>query len=152
MLPSVATTGRACRPSTNSGSSISAARARGALKDDNIFDIQTAVAIGVGVRTGRPQGDDCNVRYLRITGTRAEKLDRLKQASLVEASEDVPGTGLDRLTPNQRQRLLQLARDIRPVPVDPLRLQGRTNMAHSRRPDHAGAPMARFDSQGQRAT
>ena len=72
---------------------------RGALKDDNIFDIQTAVAIGVGVRTGRPQGDDCNVRYLRITGTRAEKLDRLKQASLVEASEEVPGTGLDRLTP-----------------------------------------------------
>ena len=72
---------------------------RGALKDDNIFDIQTAVAIGVGVRTGQPQGDDCNVRYLRITGTRAEKLDRLKQASLVEASEEVPGTGLDRLTP-----------------------------------------------------
>ena len=76
---------------------------RGALKDDNIFDIQTAVAIGVGVRTGstprsrRPPG--CVVWYRRITGTRTEKLDSLHNLKLADVYDKVPGAGLDRLVP-----------------------------------------------------
>ena len=72
---------------------------RGALKEENIFDIQTPVAIGVGVRTGRDRANGCEVRYLRVTGTRAEKLAGLKEVNLADISLDVPGEGLDRMTP-----------------------------------------------------
>ena len=71
---------------------------RGALKEENIFDIQTPVAIGVGVRTGRERTDGCEVRYLRVTGTRAEKLASLQEIGLDDISQDVPGAGLDRMT------------------------------------------------------
>ena len=72
---------------------------RGALKEENIFDIQTPVAIGVGVRTGRKKTEGCEVRYLRISGTRAEKLAHLQQISLHYVSERVPGEHLERMTP-----------------------------------------------------
>ena len=76
---------------------------RGALKDDNIFDIQTAVAIGVGVRTGSTPAEQrhtgCVVRYRRITGTRSDKLSSLHNLTLTDVSEKVPGAGLDRLIP-----------------------------------------------------
>ena len=72
---------------------------RGALKEENIFDIQTPVAIGVGVRTSEERSDACMVRYLRVGGTRAEKLTCLQQTSLADVSEDVLGEGLDRMTP-----------------------------------------------------
>ncbi|MCY3804879.1 MAG: hypothetical protein OXG91_00110, partial [bacterium] len=42
---------------------------------------------------------DCTVRYLRITGSRADKLARLGGIGLDDLSEEVPGTGLDGLTP-----------------------------------------------------
>ena len=72
---------------------------RGALKEENIFDIQTPVAIAVGIRTSRERTAECEVRYLRIAGSRAEKLARLSRVSLAEVDEPVPGKGLDRMTP-----------------------------------------------------
>ncbi len=73
------------------------------VTDENIFDIQTPVAIAVGVRTGREPGERCKVRYLRITGTRPEKLVRLHQISLSDATEMVPGNRLDRMTPRKER-------------------------------------------------
>ncbi len=75
---------------------------RGALKEENIFDIQTPVAIAVGVRTSRERTAECEVRYLRIAGTRAEKLARLSQIGIAEIDEPVPGKDLDRLTPRSK--------------------------------------------------
>ena len=72
---------------------------RGARKEENIFDIQTPVAIAIGVRTGRKKTEGCEVRYLRISGTRAEKLAHLQQVSLHCVSERVPGEHLERMTP-----------------------------------------------------
>ena len=72
---------------------------RGARKEENIFDIQTPVAIAIGVRTGRKKTEGCEVRYLRISGTRAEKLAHLQQISLHCVSERVPGEHLERMTP-----------------------------------------------------
>ncbi|MBI2691310.1 MAG: DNA methyltransferase, partial [Solirubrobacterales bacterium] len=46
----------------------------GARKSENVFDIQTPVAIGIGIRTGEPQESlPAAVRYARIDGTREEK-------------------------------------------------------------------------------
>lgn len=76
---------------------------RGALKEENIFDIQTPVAIGVGVRTGATSSADCTVHYLRITGTRSEKLARLQEVGLEEdVCQQVPGGGLDGLKTRSR--------------------------------------------------
>jgi len=72
---------------------------RGARKEENIFDIQTPVAIAVGVRVGCTRAEDCEVRYVRISGSRSEKLARLKSASLKHVSGRVPGEKLERLTP-----------------------------------------------------
>ncbi len=50
----------------------------GARKTDNVFAIQTPVAIAVGVRFGEPSPDvPAAVHYARIEGTREEKLARL---------------------------------------------------------------------------
>jgi len=47
----------------------------GARKTQNVFNIQTPVAIALGVRYGGPQPDTpAHVHYARLTGTRAEKL------------------------------------------------------------------------------
>ena len=51
---------------------------RGPRKSDNIFNIQTPVAIAVAVRVGEKNGDQpATVRYARLEGTRAEKLSAL---------------------------------------------------------------------------
>ena len=71
---------------------------RGARKEDNIFDIQTPVAIAIGVRTG-PQDGECRVRYLRVAGGRSEKLAQLGHLGLGDISEEIPGNGLDLMTP-----------------------------------------------------
>ncbi len=71
---------------------------RGARTDDNIFDIQTPVAITIGVRTGQ-KGGECEVRYLRVTGSRPEKLTRLGQIGLGDIFEEIPGDGMDLMTP-----------------------------------------------------
>ena len=73
------------------------------VKDENIFDIQTPVAIAVGVRTRRESDERCKVRYLRITGTRPEKLVRLHQISLSDVTETVPGIRLDHMTPRKER-------------------------------------------------
>ena len=75
---------------------------RGAVTEENIFDIQTPVAIGIGVRTSVARSGDCTVRYLRISGARADKLSRLQQVSLHDVSQEVLGMKLDRLTPRSR--------------------------------------------------
>lgn len=51
---------------------------RGARKSENVFEIQTPVAIAIGVRDGeaRPH-TPAQVRYARIDGTRQEKYDTL---------------------------------------------------------------------------
>jgi len=95
---------------------------RGALTEENIFDIQTPVTIAVGVRAGcqdsdeptdgasraaatarskaRPDsGTGCTVHYLKIDGTRAEKLGALRHGTLADVSRKVSGAELDRFTP-----------------------------------------------------
>ncbi|MDE0120292.1 MAG: hypothetical protein OXS33_01000 [bacterium] len=71
---------------------------RGALTEENVFDIQTPVAIAFGVRTGSP-GSSCTVRYLRATGTRQQKYEQLAALSLQDVTTDIPGKGLDRFVP-----------------------------------------------------
>jgi hypothetical protein len=52
----------------------------GARKTDNVFAIQTPVAIAIGARYDRPQPDTpATVRYTRIEGSQAAKLERLSQ-------------------------------------------------------------------------
>ena len=72
---------------------------RGALTEENVFDIQTPVAIAIGVRTGADSTGVCVVRYLRVNGDRADKFARLRRMKLGSRSERVPGVKLDRLTP-----------------------------------------------------
>ena len=43
--------------------------------------------------------DGCTVRYLRIAGSRADKLARLEEVGLGDVSQEVIGSGFDRLTP-----------------------------------------------------
>ena len=75
---------------------------RGALTEENIFDIQTPAAIAFGVRTGA-SGGGCIVRYVRISGTRQEMFDRLAALSLDDVVTEVPGQGLDRFVPLSRR-------------------------------------------------
>jgi hypothetical protein len=50
----------------------------GARKTENVFAIQTPVAIAIGVRFGNPQPQTpAHVRYAKITGTRDEKYGKL---------------------------------------------------------------------------
>lgn len=72
---------------------------RGARKEENIFDIQTPVAIAIGISRHNERTDECKVRYLRAWGTRSEKLSILQQLSLDDVSEPVGGEGLDPITP-----------------------------------------------------
>lgn len=52
---------------------------RGARKDENIFNIQTPVAIAIAFRAGSGDKDTpARVRYARVDGTREEKLERLR--------------------------------------------------------------------------
>ena len=60
----------------------------GARKTDNVFAIQTPVAIAIGARYDRPQPDaPATARYTRIEGTQAAKLERLSQ---VQYLADLP--------------------------------------------------------------
>lgn len=83
---------------------------RGALTEENVFDIQTPVA--VAVRTGTERTGDCVARYQRVEGDRSDKLARLRSLKLrpdqpasagssqrSSSFEQVPGTGLERFVP-----------------------------------------------------
>ena len=72
---------------------------RGAHKEENIFDIQTPVAIAIGISRHGRRTDECKVSYLRVWGSRSEKLARLRQLSLGDVSECVGGKSLDCLSP-----------------------------------------------------
>ena len=90
---------------------------RGALVEENVFDIRTPVAVAIGVRIGQAPDDErtdqttpdectddtpaeeCTVRYLQIAGSRADKLTRLGELGLDDVSEEVAGDGLDGFTP-----------------------------------------------------
>lgn len=72
---------------------------RGALKEENIFDIQTPVAIAVGIRTGSESSGSCVVRYRRVEGGRADKFAQLRRVTLSSLSARVPGEALERFTP-----------------------------------------------------
>ena len=74
---------------------------RGAHTEPNIFDILTPVAVAVGIRTGQSKPSICTAKYLRVTGTREDKLTLLKQISLHDISEDIAGTGLDHMKPRR---------------------------------------------------
>ena len=54
----------------------------GARRTENVFNIQTPVAIAIGVRRGLTNRDTpAEVRYTKVTGTREEKLTRLDTVS-----------------------------------------------------------------------
>ena len=71
---------------------------RGALVEENVFDIRTPVAIAFGVRKGLSESS-CAVRYSRISGTRQEKLEWLRTSFLADSGTEVLGRGLDHLVP-----------------------------------------------------
>ena len=90
---------------------------RGALVEENVFEIRTPVAIAIGLRVGQATdeectdrttadectdetpAEECTVRYLQIAGSRADKLTRLGEIGLDDVCEEVTGEGLDGFTP-----------------------------------------------------
>jgi predicted helicase len=74
---------------------------RGARQsDDNIFDILTPVAITIAIKTGIARNSLCKVNYLRIDGSREDKLKMLAGGDLMDLQfESVEGQGIDRFTP-----------------------------------------------------
>ncbi len=74
---------------------------RGAHTEPNIFDILTPVAVAVGIRTGKSKPSACAAKYLRVTGTREDKLTILNKISIDDISEDIDGTGLEHFKPRR---------------------------------------------------
>lgn len=76
---------------------------RGANTEENVFDILTPVAIGIGVRsTGArdtSKSRNCRVHYVRVSGSRADKFDWLERDFANIEFVDVPGKHLDSLAP-----------------------------------------------------
>lgn len=76
---------------------------RGANVEENVFDIRTPVAIGIGVRRSGKRDSSvtrrCTVHYVRVRGTRSEKFDWLnRDFGSVEFAE-LSGRHLDPLAP-----------------------------------------------------
>ncbi len=71
---------------------------RGAHVEENIFDILTPVAIAFGVKKDFTNST-CQVSYLKIDGSRQEKLDRLSDLSLGEVETEISGEGLAPFVP-----------------------------------------------------
>jgi len=66
---------------------------RGAMKEQNVFAIESPVAIVILIREGRTDGRrKARVRYRRVAGTAAQKLAALKRIRTVEENDwvDVP--------------------------------------------------------------
>jgi hypothetical protein len=68
---------------------------RGAVKDENVFAIQTAVAIVTLYRAGRKRDLPATARYRRIEGRAAEKLSQLKEVPAPLALDADSWTELD---------------------------------------------------------
>ena len=71
---------------------------RGGLVEENVFDIQTPVAIAFGIKKGI-SGSPCIIRYMRISGDRKEKLQTLRTLSIEEIVTEVIGENLDPFIP-----------------------------------------------------
>ena len=71
---------------------------RGALTEENVFDIRTPVSIAFGVRKA---GSDstCVVRHMRVSGTRQEKFEQLSALRLQDVTANVSGGGLEAFVP-----------------------------------------------------
>ena len=74
---------------------------RGAYIEPNIFDILTPVAIAIGIRTGQPNCQ-CVAKYLRIAGTRENKLARVREVEITDISDEIFGEGLDHFIPRKK--------------------------------------------------
>lgn len=75
------------------------------LDDPNVFDIQSPVAITIGITKGKKDpGQPATVKYLKISGTRAEKLEKLTQLQLLQF-EPVEGHGTQKFTSEKVNRL-----------------------------------------------
>lgn len=76
---------------------------RGANVEENVFDILTPVAIGIGVRRSgkrdRSQRTECSVHYVRVRGSRSEKLDWLDQEFDQVDFNEVTGRFLESMAP-----------------------------------------------------
>lgn len=71
---------------------------RGANPEENVFDIRTPVAIGIGVRR-TSSSTTCAVHYVRVHGNRAQKLDWLERSFAEVPFESIPGSHLEPLSP-----------------------------------------------------
>lgn len=74
----------------------------GTQVEENVFDIRIPVTIGIGVRTGRErqQLHPCDVKYVRVPGTRAQKLDWLRAHAFGDVGfTRVSGSHIDVMTP-----------------------------------------------------
>lgn len=76
---------------------------RGANTEENVFDILTPVAIGIGVRStgtrNTSKSRNCRVHFARVSGSRADKFDWLERDFGDVEFVGVPGAHLDSLAP-----------------------------------------------------
>lgn len=76
---------------------------RGANTEENVFDILTPVAIGIGVRStgtrNTSKSRNCRVHFARVSGSRADKFDWLERDFADVEFVDIPGAHLDSLAP-----------------------------------------------------
>lgn len=77
---------------------------RSALPEENIFEITIPCSLTIGVCTDLPNRDKCSVRYLRIDGSRIDKLDKLARIKLEDVADEVIGQGLDIFVPRSNSR------------------------------------------------
>lgn len=74
----------------------------GTQVEENVFDIRIPVTIGIGLRHGRERQAQhpCDVKYVRVSGARDQKLDWLRSHAFGDVDfTDVSGAHLDVMTP-----------------------------------------------------
>ena len=76
---------------------------RGAVFEENVFDIRTPVAIAFGIRLGTEAPESCSARYLRLRASREHKLQQLCELSLGDIGTEVSGQKLARLVPRSQR-------------------------------------------------
>ena len=77
---------------------------RGGRSEPNVFDIRTPVAIALGIRKGCQPDGRCVIRYVRIDGTREEKLTKLTRLELVDVVDQVDGEDYDSFKPRRQSK------------------------------------------------
>lgn len=76
-----------------------AALPAGVEQDQNVFDIQTGVSIGLFVHSKESTGDGALVRYADLFGSRAEKEAALAAGHESQSWEELTGAGMDPFLP-----------------------------------------------------